>query len=249
MKCKNCGFKVGKNYVCPRCGLSYPKYTAPIWIKIVLVLTGLAVIAVIGIFVALKVYDSSHQENALLPGIYAGMTKQELYSVLENKYPALYGGKMTQNPKVRDGADSLSYVAYTSYCNALSLNRAMELEVTFVTSGGTQFVDSYKLSLPYIADSDTPQLDSVVEQDLNDKLIPLLEQKYGVSEETDVEYEKHFGYKESVRLTISRADQLLDFQSGVQKQFSAYDDSSFCARIAYQGSSSQTLFNVLKHIK
>lgn len=249
MKCKNCGYKVGKNYVCPRCGLSYPKYTAPIWLKIVLVVSGLAVVAVIGVFIALKIYDSSHQSNALLPGIYAGMTKKDFNVTLKNQYPSLAGGKYMENPKVREGADTISYVAYATYCNALSINGAAELEVTFVSSGGTEFVDSYKLSVPFIADANTPKLDSVVEENLNKKIIPMLEGKYGVSDETDVEYEKHFGLKESVRLTISRADQLLGFKDAALTSFAGYNEDSFCARISYQGSSSQTLFNVLEYVK
>ena len=96
----------------------------------------------------LKIYDSTHQSSVLLPEIYAGMTKEELYAALKQYYSALYGGKVLENPLVREGADKL-----------------------------------------------------------------------------------------------------LDYQNYALTTFRAYSDSNYCCRISYQGSSSHTLFNVLKHVK
>jgi len=243
MKCEHCGAKLGKELICPKCGHSRSprKRSAK---KIIIASAAGVAAAAAGGFAALRIYDSVHQSNALLPGIYAGMTKAEFYTELKQRYSALYGGKVIENPFVREGADRLSYTAYAEYCNALSLNRPMELEVTFVSSGGTQYVDSYTLSFPYITETA-----SEIKDDIREKVIPVLEGKYGASLEDGGEYKAEFGIRESVSVYISRADSLLDYNNYSATTFHAYGDNNYCCRITYQGSSSHTLFNVLKHVK
>lgn len=249
MKCKHCGAQMDKSLICPKCGLSYPPRKLALN-KILMIAGGsIVVLSVLGFFIALKIYDKMHQDNALLPGIYAGMTKQELYAVLKNDYPALYDGKVLENPKARKGADPMSYVSYAEYCNVLGLRNAMELEVSFVTSGNTQYVDSYTLSLPYTVGSTDATSGEIIQDDINTHLIPMLERKYGPSIDSDVEYEQKFGIRESVRLTVSRTDQLLDFKNYSKTDFSIYGSQNYCTRIAYQGSSSHTIWNVLKYVE
>lgn len=243
MKCRLCGARVlRKNDHCTQCGakiMRNPHAIRKLMFRLVLLFI-LLIIAGIIFIIGLHIFDRTHRSKALLQGLYTGMTKQEMIQVLKEDYPMFYNGKQMKNANAPAGADDMTYVAYAEYCNALDLKRPMCLEVHFFTAGKEQYVHSYTISTPYTFQSTDGGTDKVVAHDIQTKVVPALESKYGTSEaaEGDVEYLKHFNVRESVTAKLGKVSKLLGFQDALLNEFKTYESTNICIGITYEGFSS-----------
>lgn len=243
MKCRLCGARVlRKNGHCTQCGakiMRNPNALRKMMFRLFLLFI-LLIIAGIVFIISLHIFDRTHRGKALLQGLYTGMTKQEMIQVLKEDYPMFYNGKQMKDSDVPAGADDMTYVAYTEYSNALDLKRPMCLEVYFFTVGKEQYVHSYTLSTPFTFGTEEGGLDKVVSHSLQTQIIPALENKYGSSEQAagETEYVKQFNIKESVTAKQSKVSKLLGYQDALLNEFKAYESTSFCISITYEGYSS-----------
>lgn len=251
MKCRLCGAKVKrKNGHCTRCGakiMRNPNEIRKLMFKAFLALIGL-ILLFVAFIISLFIFDKTHQDDALLPGLYTGMTKLDMLIKLQADYPYFYNGKQTKAENPPEGTEPMVYTAYTEYGKALGLNRAMQLEAYFFESGGEIYLHSYTLSMPYItALSNDGTVDKVTVHDIQTKVVPVLTELYGESENAEgtTEYLTHFNFGESVRAEYSKVSKLVGYQDALLSQFKSYESMSTCLRITYAGKSSKLFWHTL----
>ena len=242
MKCRLCGARVRrKEDHCTQCGakiMRNPNASKKLMMRLFLFL--LVLLLVLLLFAGcMMIYDKVHRSDALLPGLYTGMTKQEMLKTLKTDYPVFYsGGKQMRNPTGERGKENtLVDVAYTNYSNALGLNRPMCFEATFYTLSGQEFLDTYSITMPYIMNAEDGGTNKTAIHDIQTKIVPVLTEQYGASEPAggETEYLAHFNFVESVRATQTRLSKLPGYGDALLGEFSSYEDMSFCVRITYEG--------------
>lgn len=240
MKCRYCGariFVAGKNVHCTHCGTVIerdPRKKRNFFIGV-----GVLIALIIALIVmAFVLNELSRRNKALLPGIYSGMEKQAMLDALAESYPEFSDGVTRDAPEADSSGTGKCYVAYATYSKALGLNRPMVLEVFFVTRRGKPCVSSYRLSLPYTITTSETGSTKIVSHDVQTKIVPKLKEKYGDSEQTLLEYDKHYRRKEHVWAELKLMEDLtafVDYGSAVFKEYGNFTSQNYCCSISYSG--------------
>ncbi|MBR5372987.1 MAG: hypothetical protein IK130_12335 [Oscillospiraceae bacterium] len=253
MKCRLCGAAVKrKNGHCTQCGakiMRNPNEYRKNLFKLFLFFC-VMVLAVIVFIVSMLIFDKAHQDEALLPGLYTGMTKQEMIQTLQRDYPAFSGGKQLRSTNdIQNSDGSMIYVSYSEYSKVLGQNRPMAFVATLFGMNNQQYLDTYSVVIPYVTDaeSDGSSGNKSAVYDIQTKILPVLINKYGASEEAGgiVEYYRQFNFSESVTATDSKVSDLPEYEDALLKEFKGYEGTSFCVTITYAGNSFNRLRKTL----
>ena len=246
MKCRLCGAAVKrKNGHCTQCGakiMRNPNEYRKNLFKLFMFFCVLILVVIVFI-VSMLIFDKAHQDEALLPGLYTGITKQEMVQTLQKDYPAFYeNAKQMRNPNASsDGDGSMIYVSYAEFSKVLGQSRPMAFVATLYAIGNQQYLDTYTVAIPYVseADADGASASKAAVYDIQTKILPILTQKYGASEDAGgiVEYYKQFNFSESVSATDGRISDLPNYEDALQREFKGYDGKNFCLMVTYEGNS------------